>query len=543
MKNKKTLILLAAILILGFFLRGYRLAANPPALNWDEVSHGYNAYSIWRTGRDEWDQFLPLIFRAYGDYKLPVYIYLTAPIAGFLGLNAVSVRLVSVLAGGGLVLIFYFLGRVLWPQKKWALWLAFLAAVSPWSIFISRAAIEANLALFFFTAALWFWQRREAAGAIIFLGLAMETYNAARVVVPLVFLYILLDALRHRRWWSSAKMAFLMLLVSLPFILQIVNKTGEARFFWTTPVDQGAINRIIWQRQHARYPFLARWRYNRFTYFGQYVASHYYQHFGLNFLFLRGGTNYQFSLPDHGLIFLVLAPFFWLGGLLFLRQKKWSWLFLLLVAFLPSAITRDSPHVLRSILALPIILVMVVTGLRATKIWLEQHSGLGGRFFLFSLVVAILIQLGFWWRDYWRIYRPAYSWAWQYGYQPAVSYVKQHYGEYGQIIFTKKYGEPHEFVLFYWPWEPSYYQYDPHKKWNYHAHWYWVDAFDKFQFWNDWEIKEKLKLKLKSKGVKSKSEDRKLLLITSPGNWLEGGRLLKTINFLDGSPAFDIIEY
>jgi len=31
-------------------------------LNWDEVSHGYNAYSILKTGKDEWGKTFPLIF-------------------------------------------------------------------------------------------------------------------------------------------------------------------------------------------------------------------------------------------------------------------------------------------------------------------------------------------------------------------------------------------------------------------------------------------------------------------------------------------------
>lgn len=68
--------------------------------------------------------------------------------------------------------------------------------------------------------------------------------------------------------------------------------------------------------------------------------------------------------------------------------------------------------------------------------------------------------------------------------------------------------------------------------WDYHATWYWVNAFDKFKFINDWEIKEKTK-KLSSK----------TLLITSPSNYnKDNSHLIKTINFLNGQPAFDILE-
>ena len=75
---------LILITLLGFAVRIYHVTQVPPSLNWDEVSHGYNAYSILNTGKDEWGVAFPLIFRAFGDYKLPLYIYLTTlPIALF----------------------------------------------------------------------------------------------------------------------------------------------------------------------------------------------------------------------------------------------------------------------------------------------------------------------------------------------------------------------------------------------------------------------------------------------------------------------------
>ena len=80
--------ILGAIIALAFMLRFWGLDHNPPSLNWDEVSHGYNAFSILKTGRDEWGAWFPSIFRAFGDYKLPVYIYLTTLPVAIFGLNA-----------------------------------------------------------------------------------------------------------------------------------------------------------------------------------------------------------------------------------------------------------------------------------------------------------------------------------------------------------------------------------------------------------------------------------------------------------------------
>src|SRR5438477_12751586 len=92
-------IFISLIVLFAFVLRIVNLANVPSSLNWDEVSHGYNAYSILKTGKDEWGFALPTIFRAYGDYKLPVYIYVTAVSEFFFGLNEIAVRLPSVIAG------------------------------------------------------------------------------------------------------------------------------------------------------------------------------------------------------------------------------------------------------------------------------------------------------------------------------------------------------------------------------------------------------------------------------------------------------------
>jgi hypothetical protein len=57
------------IFVIATFFRFYQLGNLPSSLNWDEISHGYNAYSILKTGHDQWGQSWPIFnFRAYGDY-------------------------------------------------------------------------------------------------------------------------------------------------------------------------------------------------------------------------------------------------------------------------------------------------------------------------------------------------------------------------------------------------------------------------------------------------------------------------------------------
>src|SRR3990172_3601983 len=99
---KKILIL---ILVLGAVLRLLYLGSIPSRFFPDEAAIGYNAYSIWATGADEFGMKFPLVFRSFEVFFLPLYIYLSAPLVGLLGLTESSVRFLSSLSG---ILAIYF---------------------------------------------------------------------------------------------------------------------------------------------------------------------------------------------------------------------------------------------------------------------------------------------------------------------------------------------------------------------------------------------------------------------------------------------------
>ena len=57
----------------------------PPGFCLDESSIAFNAQLISTTGHDEYDEAWPLFFKAFGEYKNPVYIYLPAGLFKFTG--------------------------------------------------------------------------------------------------------------------------------------------------------------------------------------------------------------------------------------------------------------------------------------------------------------------------------------------------------------------------------------------------------------------------------------------------------------------------
>src|SRR4030042_5629595 len=102
-------IILLAIVLLAFTICFYKLHEVPPGINLDEVAIGYNAYSILKTGRDEYGARLPIFFRSHDDYKPPLYIYLAVPSIALFCLNEIGVRFPSMLFGTLSVFMIYFL--------------------------------------------------------------------------------------------------------------------------------------------------------------------------------------------------------------------------------------------------------------------------------------------------------------------------------------------------------------------------------------------------------------------------------------------------
>src|SRR3989344_1369248 len=95
----KRFFFLAIIFLFALALRTVNLGDHPSGLTWDEAGLGYNAYSILKTGRDEFGTFLPIVFKSFGDYKPGIYVYLTVPSVAIFGLTEFAVRFPSALFG------------------------------------------------------------------------------------------------------------------------------------------------------------------------------------------------------------------------------------------------------------------------------------------------------------------------------------------------------------------------------------------------------------------------------------------------------------
>ena len=141
-------VLILLVIIFAAYLRFIRLSEIPNGLYVDEALVGYNAYSILKTGRDEYGKLFPILFRFFGSYSPPLYVYLSTIAINFFDLNIFSVRLVSSLSGIAAVLIIYLFSKSLKITKtlSFPLIAALVLSISPGAIFYSRLGYEVNLA-------------------------------------------------------------------------------------------------------------------------------------------------------------------------------------------------------------------------------------------------------------------------------------------------------------------------------------------------------------------------------------------------------------
>ncbi len=539
------------IISISIFLRVWRLDKVPPSLNWDEVSIGYNAYSILKTGRDEWGKFMPVHFRSFGEYKLPGQIYLSIPGIWLLGLNEYGVRITPAAVGVIAVLGTYFLGKEIFKKEKIGLLSAFLLAISPWHLQLSRASFEAATAMCLVVWGIYCFVRGKlnklnySLAAILF-GLSLYTYNAERVFIPL-FGLALIYIYRKEIFSKPIKNLFPAVLITLAFAGSLIpiafSQTGQSRYQLVSFVtDPGFVLRINEARGNLNLPApLPRAIHNKATHFVYYFGGNYLAHYSPDFLFLKGAGHRQHHVQAMGELYLISAPFL-ISGFWFLAgrdDKKTLKFFLAWIGLsaVPAAITSDSiPHALRTLVVLPSYQLITAYGFfkALNKIKNKNFKNI----IAFGSAMLLFIQFGYYLNQYHNIYPVKYSRDWQYGYKQVLDYVNRHYDNYDRIIFSRHYGEPHIFTLFWVKYPPAEYQTDSNLI-RYQAHdWVWVTQFDKFIF-PDLGDKGTQVADMKEKYF----NQGKTLIVGRPDDFLESDPVLKRVDFLNGEPAFQISEF
>ena len=346
-------VVFTATLIIGVAVYGRHPTTNPPGFFIDESSVAYNAFTISETGRDEYGMSWPLYFRAFGDYKNPVYVYLLALIFRFTGPSILVARMFSATLGIMTPLLVGLIGYRL-TRQRWIAWaLMAMSFATPWLFVLSRSVVE--VAMYPLAVALFLlavvrvaekkrWKWIDALGIALTLALLTYTYSIGRLLAPLLAFGLVIFA--KRVGILSVARAWLIYAASLaPLFI----------FRW-------------------RHPGMLEARFTLLTYltpqlgYGSSVKTfvgHYLNNINpWRMVFTGDPSAYQIaSTYGTGPVLLITFVLAVASVCVLLSQKRfnaWWWFVIygLLVSIVPASLTREYFHILR-LSPLPVFLIVL----------------------------------------------------------------------------------------------------------------------------------------------------------------------------------------
>ncbi len=550
MKNllikQKIILLFSLVLVIGSVLRLYQLGATPLSLTWDEVALGYNAYSIFETGKDEFGKTLPVVLQSFDDYKPALYTYLIIPSYKIFGLNEFAVRLPSAFLGILTLISTYFLIKKLFKRDDIALIVMFLLAISPWHIQMSRVAFESNVGLAFniFAATFFLYGLKKywmLIFAAIFAGLSVHTYQSDRVFTPLFVLGMAIIYFKPLMQVPKKYIAISFIagiLIILPLVVYtftdsnaLLRAKGTSVFNDSTVILHDNAKRNEFNIESGNE--LGKILDNRRIVFAKATVEGYFVHFNPNWL-LRGDIA-RHHAPEMGLIYVWEFPFILIGIYMLLFSKfenrvKYFIFFWFLLAPLPASITTGVPHAIRTLNFLPTWQLFTALGLIAAAIRVSSITyrvlSFKVKYVLIVLFLAfVMFNLLYFLNQYFVQTNYFHARDWLYGHKEMIEEISKRADENTTIIFTDRepFDKAYMYYLFYTQFPPEKYQRIAPSSGNFETH----HNFD--NFYNrpiNWEV--------------DKNENN-VLIIGTPSEIPESESVY-TVFYPNGSPAAFMAE-
>jgi len=459
--DKKTFFILIFITFLGLFLHFYKINQSPPCINADEAAFAYNSYSILKTGKDEFGKFLPIRFKSFSDYKMPLLFYLNLPFIYFFGLNIWSIKLIN----AAILLFFpwliFFFTTYIFKNKHIALLSSFLFVISWAAQSMTRQLHEAFLTSFLITLTSYFFllfkDKKNVRYQFLFfisLLLSLFSYQSSRIF-GLMFLFLTIFYNLKKQLNKKFTLGIILILL-LFFVTDLIYKPNRVinLFFLNNPGLSLKINEL---RGEGGSKII----YNKLTVGLKERIFEYLKYFSPQFLVINGDENYRFGFPQFLSIITPIEYFFFIAGLYYLFKNKeknrYYILTLMMTAPIAGSLTWANPSLPRTFfIIIPILMITSYGFLNFIK------KIKGQKYFLILLLVTVIyiFFLFYNWNFYINHYpKKAISInAWQCGYKQLTDYIKNNYQKFNKFYITKESGPPYIFLLFFLKYPPNEYQ-------------------------------------------------------------------------------------
>ncbi len=466
LKKYFEIIFVLVVLVLAIFTRLYKLGEAPHGFYVDEAGQGYSAYSILKTGKDEFGKEYPIVFRSLTDFKTPVYIYLIVPFIPVFGLNEFTVRFPSFLFSIMTIPVLYFLIKHLSGKKYLAMLSILLLSISPWHILFGRTNFECNVALFFFLSGVLFFYKALnkpiffLASALMF-AIAIPAYHSQRIITPLTIIALALKY--HKEIFIRKNLTYLSLggilglLISLPTLSIastpgfLARASGLNIFTHVRQMPSGFL-----ENYNGIFSFFINGSW--FLSIREFLAL-YLSYLSPRYMFILGDYGPRSSFPELSTFFVWQAPLYIWGLYILIKNKKVSELKFLILALLfisplPAAVTRDPYSTIRS---LPLVVPqIIIIALAIEDIYQKIKSYKLRIIFIFIFVIITIYSL---FKLYSSIvilnefYRGKY---WDYGWKEAVEVINEY--QHLPIVIDNARGDPYLHIAFFLGYDPVKYQ-------------------------------------------------------------------------------------
>jgi 4-amino-4-deoxy-L-arabinose transferase-like glycosyltransferase len=477
---------LIPILILAAVLRILFLDTHMAALYGDEISIGYNAYSVLKTAKDEFSRTLPIQFESWGDQKNPVYIYLVALFEIVFGLTFWSIRLPSAISGIIAVYVTYLIVKQVFKItskneqdsyliEKISLLSSFLLAINPWHIHVSRGGYEANVALTLGLSGIYFflkWLEKQSKKLLYFslisFVVAMYTYYTTKLFVPLVVLSLWIFGLTIRKFdkkvylKQAAIYCGICIFLCLPIIYLALFSSGQARFqkinIFSNPDIAKRVNEL--RAVNTSNPTISALLVNKPFIWVRDFFEYYTDNLSPMFWYVTGDSSLRYSIGNHGMFYLIEWPFLIFGMLLLFQKNRKVFFFLLgwlLLAPIPTSLVGKS-YGLRSLAILPVPLIFVSYAVIELVTRAQMSTNKLAKYLPHIIVTVLTLSCLNWLIRYDYLYS-SYGYYWYDGMQKdAIDYALKNEDQYDNIVISKLYGKTEMYYAFYTKMNPEIYQ-------------------------------------------------------------------------------------
>lgn len=309
-KEYKGEVFLFFIFMIGSFVRLFAIGRFPNALNVDEASSGYDAFSLMKWGVDRAGNPYPVYLYAWGSGQSVLYSYLMIPVIAVTGLTEYGIRLPMAITGAISLYVFYYLIKNIFDNKKYGIIATAFFAICPWHIMKSRWGMECNIfpdLILLASLLLVLGLKKEKTGlqvlAFVVLAISSYSYGTSYLFLP-VFVLGTLGYLIYKKELTVKKSIIyllVMFVLCIPIIVYI--------FINTFGLEQITIGKVT-------IPKLLVNRYDEVsTVFSGNIFENCVNNLleTLRILILQNDKLEWNAIPQYGLFYLISIVFFIIG--------------------------------------------------------------------------------------------------------------------------------------------------------------------------------------------------------------------------------------